>query len=135
MPSCFAFRPINPIKAGFFTALEVKPGFYKKIEIIFSERGSFLLLKQEMEHELLEQIGDVIRFHRKKSGLTQLELANLAGIGKAAVYDMEHKTKSTRIDTLMKVLRVLNIDVKLNSPIMKTYEENRDEKSKSLRSE
>ncbi len=72
---------------------------------------------------MVEEIGSVIRFHRKKSGLTQLELAKLAGIGKAAVYDMEHSTKSTRIDTLLKVLNVLNIKIILESPLMQIYEE------------
>jgi transcriptional regulator with XRE-family HTH domain len=84
---------------------------------------------------MLEELGDIIRFHRKKSGLTQLELAQLAGIGKAAVYDMEHTTKSTRIDTLLKVLKVLNIEVRLESPIMKAYEDHKHEESESVRSQ
>jgi HTH-type transcriptional regulator/antitoxin HipB len=84
---------------------------------------------------MLGQIGSVVKFHRKKSGLTQHELAKLAGIGKAAVYDLEHQSKSTRIDTLLKVLRVLNIEVKLLSPIMQVYEEQSLETSKNFRSE
>jgi HTH-type transcriptional regulator / antitoxin HipB len=83
---------------------------------------------------MLDEIGAIIRFHRKKSGLTQVELARLAGIGKAAVYDMEHATKSTRIDTLQKVLKVLNIEVKLESPIMNAYEDQKHEASASIRS-
>ena len=81
---------------------------------------------------MLEELGGIIRFHRKKSGLTQAELAKLAGIGKAAVYDMEHTTKSTRIDTLLKVLKVLNIEIRLDSPIMKSYEEQKHEESESV---
>lgn len=84
---------------------------------------------------MLDDIGGIIRFHRKKSGLTQLQLARLAGIGKAAVYDMEHATKSTRIDTLLKVFKVLNIEIKLESPIMKAYEEQKHETSESVRSQ
>ncbi|HYX34921.1 MAG TPA: helix-turn-helix domain-containing protein [Oligoflexus sp.] len=82
---------------------------------------------------MLEEIGSIIKYHRQKSGLTQLELATLAGIGKAAVYDMEHKTKSTRMDTLIKVLKVLNIDVKFASPLMKAYEEQKREESEDIR--
>jgi HTH-type transcriptional regulator / antitoxin HipB len=70
-------------------------------------------------------LGDIVRFHRKKSGLTQSELAKLASIGKAAVYDLEHGTKSTRLDTLYKVLHVLNIKLNVESPLMQTYWEQR----------
>jgi y4mF family transcriptional regulator len=83
---------------------------------------------------MFDAIGDIIRFHRRKSGLTQAELARLAGIGKAAIYDLEHGTKSTRIDTLQKVLTVLNITIKLDSPIMQTYEDQKHETRESVRS-
>ena len=83
---------------------------------------------------MFDEVGNIIRFHRKKSGLTQAELARLAGIGKAAVYDLEHRTKSTRIDTLQKVLTVLNITIKLDSPIMQTYEDQKHETRESVRS-
>jgi len=83
---------------------------------------------------MFDEVSDIIRFHRKKSGLTQAELARLAGIGKAAVYDLEHGTKSTRIDTLQKVLTVLNITIKLDSPIMQTYEDQKHETRESVRS-
>jgi y4mF family transcriptional regulator len=83
---------------------------------------------------MFDAIGDIIRFHRRKSGLTQAELARLAGIGKAAIYDLEHGTKSTRIDTLQKVLNVLNITIKLDSPIMQTYEDQKHETRESVRS-
>ena len=76
---------------------------------------------------MLDDIGSIIRFHRKKSGLTQLQLANLAGIGKAAIYDMEHGTKRSRIDTLVKVLKILNIEIRLQSPLMAVYEEQKHE--------
>ena len=80
---------------------------------------------------MLDDIGSIIRFHRKKSGLTQLQLANLAGIGKAAIYDMEHGTKRSRIDTLVKVLRILNIEISLQSPLMAVYEERKHEARKN----
>lgn len=76
---------------------------------------------------MLESLGAIIKFHRKKSGLTQEELAKLAGIGKAAIFDMEHHTKSSRIDTVAKVLNVLNIKVSFESPLMQAYTEQKDE--------
>ena len=34
-------------------------------------------------------LGLLVKSHRKKAGLTQLELANLAGIGKTTVFDIK----------------------------------------------
>ncbi|MDI6033918.1 helix-turn-helix domain-containing protein [Flavobacterium sp. LB2P84] len=34
-------------------------------------------------------LGLFIKEHRKQAGLTQLELANLAGVGKTTVFDIE----------------------------------------------
>jgi y4mF family transcriptional regulator len=67
------------------------------------------------------ELGDIIKFHRKKSGLTQMDLADLAGVGKTAVFDIEKGKETVQVDTLMKVLRALNIRVKLESPMMQEY--------------
>lgn len=66
----------------------------------------------------MENIGSLIRCHRKKSNLTQKQLADLAGVGKTAVFDIEHGKMSVQFDTLQKVCKVLNISIKLDSPIM-----------------
>jgi y4mF family transcriptional regulator len=63
-------------------------------------------------------IGGVIRTHRKKSGLTQLELADLAGVGKTVIFDVEKGKLSVQLDTLLKILGVLNITIKLESPLI-----------------
>lgn len=52
------------------------------------------------------------------SGLSQAELAKLAGVGKTVVFDLEHGKLSIRYDTLTKVLTVLNICIRLESPLM-----------------
>lgn len=51
------------------------------------------------------------------AGLTQLELANLAGIGKTTVFDIEKGKDSVSIANLFKVLDVLNIKMELKSPV------------------
>ena len=38
--------------------------------------------------------GKIVKWHRKKSGLTQNELADLAGVGKSVVFDVEHGKKN-----------------------------------------
>ena len=63
-------------------------------------------------------IGDVVRFHRRRGGLTQHELADLAQIGKTSVFDIEKGKPTVRLATLMAVLGVLNIDMALDGPLM-----------------
>jgi DNA-binding XRE family transcriptional regulator len=35
------------------------------------------------------EISDIVLFHRKKSGLSRNQLADLAGVGKTVIYDIE----------------------------------------------
>lgn len=68
-----------------------------------------------------DDLGKIIRFHRKKSGLTQTELSTLAGTGKTVVFDVENGKRSIQLNTLLKILRVLNISIKFDSPLMAEY--------------
>lgn len=63
-------------------------------------------------------LATVIREHRKIAGLSQLQLAELAGVGKTVVFDVEKGKETIRLDTLRKILVALNIKVRLTSPIM-----------------
>ena len=71
------------------------------------------------------EIGDIVRFHRKKQGLTQLGLADLAGVGKTVIFDIEKGKETVQVDTLSKVFVVLNIRVKLESPLMQEFAKSR----------
>ncbi len=62
-------------------------------------------------------IGHAVRRHRRVAGLTQKELADLAGIGKTAVFDIEKGKPSVRLNTLTAVLAVLNIQLRFDSPL------------------
>ena len=62
-------------------------------------------------------LGLMIKDHRKKAGLTQLELANLAGIGKTTVFDIEKNKETVRWANVLAVLRVLNIKIEFKSPL------------------
>ncbi len=63
-------------------------------------------------------LADTIKQHRKAAGLSQLQLAELAGVGKTVVYDIEKGKETIKLSTLRKVLKVLNIKVELKSPLM-----------------
>lgn len=65
---------------------------------------------------LTHEIANLVHYHRKQSGLSQQELAQLAGVGKTVIYDIEKGKKSVRLDTLLKVFDVLNIQIKFETP-------------------
>ncbi len=65
-----------------------------------------------------ELLASIIRKHRKAAGLSQLQLAEMAGVGKTVVFDMEKGKGTIQLNTLRKILTVLNIKVQLNSPYM-----------------
>ena len=69
----------------------------------------------------IEKLPAAIRFHRKKSGLTQKDLARLAGLGKAVIFDIEKGKKTVQLDTLIKVLTILNIKMNFSSSIMDRF--------------
>jgi HTH-type transcriptional regulator / antitoxin HipB len=69
----------------------------------------------------INDIGAIIPFHRKKSGLSQRGLADMAGVGKTAVFDLEKGKITVRMDTLMKICRVLNVRLLLDSPLMEQW--------------
>ena len=69
----------------------------------------------------IDEIGSIVRFHRKKAGLTQKQLANLAGVGKTAVFDIEKGKSSIRLNTLLAVLLILNISLSSESPLMEEW--------------
>lgn len=81
---------------------------------------------ETMQANTFTEIGQIVRYHRKKGGLSQLELARIAGVGKTAVFDIEHGKKTMQLNTLMHVLKVLNISLRLDSPLMENYKAEKD---------
>lgn len=71
----------------------------------------------------MKNIGETIKFHRKKAGLSRIQLAEIAGVGKNVIFDIEHGKQTVKLDTLSKILDSLNIHIKLESPLMEAYNE------------
>ncbi len=67
-------------------------------------------------------IGKIVAYHRQKSGLSREALARISGVGKTAIFDIEHGKTTFRIDTLYKIHDTLNIRVKFESPLMEEFE-------------
>ena len=71
----------------------------------------------------MSNISKIVKYHRKQSGLSQKELADLAGVGKTVIFDIEKGKETIQFTTLVKVLVTLNITLKFDSPIMKEINE------------
>ena len=78
---------------------------------------------------MTEQIAEIIRLHRRAARLSRIELAELAGVGKTVIYDIEKGKVSVQLDTLTKILKVLNITLVLKSTLMDNLTKHVNEKS------
>jgi HTH-type transcriptional regulator/antitoxin HipB len=67
-------------------------------------------------------IGNMIHYFRKQSGLSQLQLAEIAGVGKTVIFDIEKGKTSIQLDTLLKILEILNIRVEFKTPFKQPLE-------------
>ena len=65
-----------------------------------------------------ETLASVIRKHRKAANLSQMQLAEMAGVGKTVVFDIEKGKETVKLDTLRKILKILNLKVQLISPLL-----------------
>jgi HTH-type transcriptional regulator / antitoxin HipB len=61
-------------------------------------------------------LAELIKTHRKEAGITQKELADMAGVGKTFVFDLEHGKKTLSLDKFFKVIKILNISLFLEGP-------------------
>ena len=65
-----------------------------------------------------QELADVIRMHRKTAKLSRDKLAEISGVGKTVIYDIEKGKETIQLDTLRKILSVLNIKIELTSPLL-----------------
>ena len=79
--------------------------------------------------EQTQELAQIIRMHRKAAKLSRVQLAELAGVGKTVIFDIEMGKESVQLDTLRKILKVLNIKIILKSPLMDNLQNAENEKS------
>lgn len=58
-----------------------------------------------------KELGEAIRSLRKKQQLKQIDLARKASVRQALISDIENGINATRLDTLLKILAALNMDL------------------------
>jgi len=66
-------------------------------------------------------LGRVVHYHRTKAGLSRVQCARLAGIGKTSLFDLERGKPTVKLATVLAVCRALNIDLEPQSPLMDHY--------------
>ena len=79
--------------------------------------------------EQVQDLAQIIRMHRKAAKLSRVALAEIAGVGKTVIFDIEMGKESVQLDTLRKILKVLNIMIILNSPLMENLQYSENEES------
>ena len=65
-----------------------------------------------------KQLGHLITFHRKKAGLTQIGLAELAGISRSVIQDLEAGKGRTVWVHVEAILSVLNLELRPFGPLV-----------------
>jgi y4mF family transcriptional regulator len=79
--------------------------------------------------EQAQELAQILRMHRKAAKLSRVQLAELAGVGKTVVFDIEKGKESIQLDTLRRILKALNIKIILKSPFMDNLQQTENEKS------
>lgn len=72
-------------------------------------------MKHEEQKTVLE-IGQLIHAERKRQGVSQLQLAGLAGTGIRFISDLENGKGTIQIQKLLKVVQALGLGLFLFSP-------------------
>lgn len=62
----------------------------------------------------MEVLGDMIKTVRKERKLTQEQLGELIGVQKSQISKLERNTKNVTIETILKVFRALEANVKFS---------------------
>ena len=67
------------------------------------------------EYELrMELLSRMVKSTRKERGLTQEALGGLVGVNKSQISKLENHANSATIETILKVFKALNADIRFN---------------------
>lgn len=69
------------------------------------------------------RICSLIKFHRRHAGLSQLELAEMAGVSRKVVQSVEAGQDGISWRNLCAILTLLNVDLEPSGPLVETWRE------------
>ena len=87
---------------------------------MFNE-NSIVPLKRSIILEYLttsDQLASLVRFHRKRAGLSQVDMASMADVSRKVVQDLEAGHDGVSWRNLMAVLAVLNVKLRPTGPLI-----------------
>lgn len=67
----------------------------------------------------IQDMGQVIKRMRKAAKLSQSRLAELSELSRTAIQSLESGKETCQLDTLFKVLKILNIRISFHHPLLK----------------
>ena len=70
-----------------------------------------------------KQLGNLITFHRKKAGLTQVGLAELAGVSRSVIQDLEAGKGRTVWEHVASIMSVLNLEFQPVGPLVEEWKQ------------
>ena len=82
--------------------------------------------------EQQQELASLIKAHRKAAKLSRNQLAEIAGVGKTVIYDVENGKETIQLNTLLKILRILNIKIEWISPLNNQVQILKNEKSQDF---
>ena len=65
-----------------------------------------------------DQLANLVRFHRKRAGLSQVDMAAMADVSRKVVQDLEAGRDGVSWRNLMAVLAVLNVRLRPTGPLI-----------------
>jgi HTH-type transcriptional regulator/antitoxin HipB len=75
-----------------------------------------------------DELASLVSFHRKKAKLTQIQLAELAGVSRTVIQHLEAGRGKTVWDHVEKILHVLNLELKPSGPLVEQWLKTRGER-------
>jgi len=68
-------------------------------------------------------IDSLIKFHRRHAGLSQQEMAEMAGVSRKVVQSVEAGQEGISWRNLCAILHLLNVDLKPSGPLVEAWKE------------
>ena len=69
----------------------------------------------------MDNLGELIRHHRKRAGISRRKLALLADTGQTVIYELEHGKQTVRLDTMLKIIGALNMTMHVSGPFVNEF--------------
>ena len=85
---------------------------------------SIVPLKRSILMEYLstsDQLASLVRFHRKRAGLSQVDMASMAEVSRKVIQDLEASRDGVSWRNLMAVLAVLNVKLQPTGPLINEW--------------